>query len=80
MTLAEAKENQCVKIIRINGTGAIRQRLLDMGITRGTTLRVDRYAPLKDPIQINVKGYALALRVSEGEMIEVEPVEAGAHS
>ncbi|MEA2011524.1 MAG: ferrous iron transport protein A [Verrucomicrobiota bacterium] len=72
MTLAESKEGDFLKIIKIGGEGAIKQRLLDMGITRGEKIKVNRYAPLKDPIQITVKGYSLALRVSEGQDINVE--------
>jgi ferrous iron transport protein A len=74
MTLAESSEGQLVKVLKINGTGAIKQRLLDMGIAREAQLKVERYAPLKDPIQISVKGYSLALRVAEGQMINVEIV------
>ncbi len=72
MNLADMKEGNEAKIIRVAGDGAIRQRLLDMGVTRGTTVRVERYAPLMDPMHINVKGYSLALRVSEARLIEVE--------
>jgi ferrous iron transport protein A len=74
MTLADSAEGQIVKVVKMHGNGAIRQRLLDMGITRGTDLKVERYAPLKDPIQVTVKGYSLALRVSEGKTIDVELV------
>lgn len=74
MTLADAKEKDLVKVLKVGGKGAIRQRLLDMGITRGVKIKVERYAPLKDPIEIIIKGYALALRVSEGKVIEVEKI------
>lgn len=74
MLLSESKSGDQLEIVRIWGSGAIRQRLLDMGITRGTKLNVERYAPLKDPLQVTVKGYSLALRVSEGELIEVVKV------
>ncbi|MFA7230338.1 MAG: FeoA family protein [Victivallaceae bacterium] len=74
-TLADAVAGETVKIVRISGFSAIKQRLLDMGITRGMEVKVERYAPLRDPIQITVKGYSLALRVSEGKMIEVEAIE-----
>lgn len=72
MNLADVKEGNEAKILRINGDGAIRQRLLDMGITRGTSVRIERYAPLLDPIHIKVKGYSLALRVSEARMIDIQ--------
>jgi Fe2+ transport system protein FeoA len=75
MTLAQSREGQLLKVLRINGAGAIKQRLLDMGIGREAQLKVERYAPLKDPIQISVKGYSLALRVAEGQMIDVEIVK-----
>jgi Fe2+ transport system protein FeoA len=58
----------------MNADSAIKQRMLDMGITPNTELRVERYAPLRDPIQIRLKGYSLALRVSEGKLIEVERI------
>ncbi len=74
MTLAESMEGQTVRTLRVKGSGAIKQRLLDMGISRGAELKVERYAPLKDPIQITVKGYSLALRVAEGRMIETEAI------
>ncbi|HPN85283.1 MAG TPA: ferrous iron transport protein A [Victivallales bacterium] len=75
MTLSESHEGQSLMIKRISGGGAIKQRLLDMGVGRGGKILVERYAPLKDPIQIRVKGYSLALRVAEGRLIEVEPCD-----
>ncbi len=74
MTLADCKEGDTVTITSIVGTGAIKQRLLDMGITKGTPIRVERHAPLRDPLHIKVKGYSLALRKTEAKMIEVEVV------
>lgn len=73
MTLADISAGKRVRILKIRGSGSIRQRLLDMGISRGEIIRVDRYAPLKDPIQISFKSCSIALRVSEGKMIDVEP-------
>ncbi len=71
--MAAAKVGERVKISRIRpGGGAIRQRLLDMGVTRGTELLVERVAPLGDPIEVLVKGYHLAVRKSEAEHIELE--------
>jgi ferrous iron transport protein A len=61
-----------VEVLKIRASGAIKQRMLDMGISRGAELTVERYAPLKDPIQIKVKGYSLALRVAEGSLIDVK--------
>lgn len=71
MTLDKVTQGQTATIVRINGDGAIHQRLLDMGITKGTEVYIERYAPLKDPIHITVKGYSLALRIAEAKMIEV---------
>lgn len=75
MTLSESREGMTVKVLKIRGHGAIRQRLMDMGIGRNSLMKIERYAPLKDPIQITVKGYSLALRVAEGEYIDVELVD-----
>jgi Fur family ferric uptake transcriptional regulator len=71
-TLAEARTGDRVRVTRLGGHGAIRQRLLDMGILRGVELTVERYAPLRDPLQITVKGYSLALRVDDARGIEIE--------
>ncbi len=73
-TLFHLVTGQSARIIRIRDTGVrgIRQRLLDMGVTRGTTLRVVRHAPLGDPVEVVVKGYHLALRMHEAAQIEVE--------
>ncbi|OGV49660.1 MAG: hypothetical protein A2017_07330 [Lentisphaerae bacterium GWF2_44_16] len=73
-TLADMEEGDKARIVKVGGVGAIKRRLLDMGIGRGEVLKVERYAPLKDPIQINIKGYSLALRVSEGRLIRVEEI------
>ena len=72
MNLADIKEGNEAIVIRIKGNSAIKQRLMDMGITRRAKIKVERYAPLYDPIAIKIKGYSLALRVEEGKMIEVE--------
>jgi len=72
MTLADIPEGKKVKVVKIGGDRAIRQRLLDMGMTSGSQVSVERYAPLLDPIHIKVKGASLALRVSEGKLIGVE--------
>lgn len=70
--LSEAAEGEVVVIKKINGEPAIKQRLMDMGLIKGTDVKIERYAPLKDPVQISVKGYSLAIRVSECELIEIE--------
>lgn len=72
-TLAEVPQGGRVRIRSMRpGGGAIRQRLLDMGVTRGTDLLVERVAPLGDPIEILIKGYHLAIRCDEASFIEVE--------
>jgi len=70
--LSDLEEGRQAIIVKIGGAGAIRQRLLDMGVTRGTTILVERRAPLGDPIEIAVKGYHLAIREDEARHIEVE--------
>lgn len=72
MTLLELREGQSAKITKIGGRGAIRQRLLDMGVTRGTPVLVERRAPLGDPIEVSIKGYHLAIRKDEARHIEVD--------
>ncbi len=71
-TLCELMPGQQATIVGVKGDGAIRQRLLDMGLTRGTSVRVERYAPLGDPIQVMVKGYQLAIRRQEARYVEIE--------
>lgn len=63
-------------ISRISGTGPIKRRIMDMGLVAGTTMRVQKLAPLGDPMEIKVKGFNLSLRKTEAAMIEVTPVEA----
>ena len=76
LTLFDMVSGQSARIVRIRNTGAkgIRQRLLDMGITRGTVVRVERHAPMGDPEEIAILSYRLALRMNEAREIEVEPV------
>jgi len=71
-TLCDLEPGSEAIIRKIGGNGAIKQRLLDLGITRDTLIRVERMAPLGDPIEINVKGYYLAIRMDEAKFIEVE--------
>jgi ferrous iron transport protein A len=70
-TLKETKPGETVSVATFHGTGALRRRLMDMGITKGTEIYVRKVAPLGDPIQITVRGYELSLRKSEAESIEV---------
>lgn len=76
-TLDQLGPGESARIVRINGQTqeSLRRRLLDMGITKGAVLRVDRHAPLGDPMQIFIKGYRLAVRMNEAHTIEVEHIE-----
>jgi ferrous iron transport protein A len=73
LTLFDLVTGDRARILRVRGGGpmGIRQRLMDMGITRGTEVYVERHAPLGDPVEISVKGYFLAIRMSEARQIEV---------
>ena len=71
-TLREAKIGDTVKVVRLHGEGAVKRRIMDMGITRGIEVYVRKVAPLGDPIEVNVRGYELSLRKADAEMIEVE--------
>lgn len=72
VTLKEVKCGQTVKVKKIEGSGAIRRRIMDMGITKGSEVYVRKVAPLGDPIEINIRGYELSLRKYDAEMIIVE--------
>ncbi|MDE5973843.1 MAG: ferrous iron transport protein A [Eubacterium sp.] len=72
MTLKEVKVGGTCKVKRINGEGALRRRIMDMGITKGVEIYVRKVAPLGDPIEINVRNYELSLRKADAELIEVE--------
>ncbi|MBQ0135800.1 MAG: ferrous iron transport protein A [Oscillospiraceae bacterium] len=70
-TLKEVQVGETVEVVKVHGEGAIKRRIMDMGITRGTTLYVRKVAPLGDPVEINVRSYELSLRKADAEMIEV---------
>lgn len=70
-TLKEVKIGETVTVTRLNGSGAIKRRIMDMGITKGTQVSVVKVAPLGDPVEINVRGYELSLRKADAEMIEI---------
>ena len=74
MFLSQLREGQTALIDRIGGNGALRRRILEMGIVRGTEVYVEKYAPLKDPLELIVKGYHISLRVEEAAKIAVTPV------
>lgn len=71
-TLREAKVGQTVKVVKLNGEGAIKRRIMDMGITKGVEIYIRKVAPLGDPVEITVRGYELSLRKADAEMIVVE--------
>lgn len=72
MTLKEAKVGQTVTVTKLSGEGAVKRRIMDMGITKGTEIYIRKVAPLGDPVEVTVRGYELSLRKADAEMIEVE--------
>lgn len=75
-TLRQAKVGETVKVVKLHGEGAVKRRIMDMGITRGVSIYVRKVAPLGDPVEVTVRGYELSLRKADAEMIEVEPAQA----
>ena len=71
-TLREVPIGGKAKVVKLHGVGAIKRRIMDMGITRGTEIYVRKVAPLGDPIELTVRGYELSLRKADAELIEVE--------
>jgi ferrous iron transport protein A len=71
-TLREVPVGATVKVVKLHGEGAVKRRIMDMGITRGTEVYVRKVAPLGDPIEVTVRNYELSLRKADAEMIEVE--------
>ncbi len=71
-TLREIACDQTVKVVKLHGDGAIKRRIMDMGITKGVQVYVRKVAPLGDPVEVTVRGYELSLRKADAEMIEVE--------
>ena len=74
MLLSEMKEGQTGTIVRVGGNGILRRRILEMGILKGTEVYIEKYAPLKDPLELIVKGYHISLRVEEAARITVDDV------
>ena len=72
MNLKEVKPGQTVTVKRLNGEGAVKRRIMDMGITKGAEIFVRKVAPLGDPIEVNVRGYELSIRKADAENIEVQ--------
>lgn len=71
-TLREAKVGETVKVVRLHGEGAVKRRIMDMGITKGVDVFVRKLAPLGDPIEVNVRNYELSIRKTDAEMIGVK--------
>ena len=71
-TLRQAKIGETVKVVKLHGEGAVKRRIMDMGITKGVEVFIRKAAPLGDPGEVNVRGYELSLRKADADMIEVE--------
>ena len=71
-TLRDVKVGHSAKIVKLHGEGALRRRIMDMGLTKGTEVLVRKVAPLGDPLELAVRGYELSLRKADTEMIEIE--------
>ena len=71
-TLKETSVGETVKAVKLNGSGPVKRRIMDMGITKGVDVFVRKVAPLGDPVEVTVRGYELSLRKADAEMIEVE--------
>jgi ferrous iron transport protein A len=70
-TLREAKCGETVTVRKLHGEGAVKRRIMDMGLTKGTQVYIRKVAPLGDPVEINVRGYELSLRKNDAEMVEI---------
>ena len=70
-TLKETSVGETVKVVKLNGSGPVKRRIMDMGITKGVVIKVVKVAPLGDPLEINVRGYELSLRKADADLIEV---------
>ena len=75
MQLSDMREGQTGTVVRVGGNGILRRRILEMGILKGVELHVEKYAPLRDPIELIVKGYHVSLRVEEAAHITVDNVK-----
>ena len=71
-TMRDAKIGETVSVVRVHGEGALRRRIMDMGITKGVEVYIRKVAPLGDPVEVTVRGYELSLRKADTELIEVE--------
>ena len=71
-TLKQARVGDTVKVVKLHGEGAVKRRIMDMGLTKGAEIHIRKVAPLGDPIEVTVRGYELSIRKSDAEMIETE--------
>ena len=71
-TLRQAKVGDTVTVVKLHGEGAVKRRIMDMGITKGVTVHIRKVAPLGDPVEVNVRGYELSIRKADADMIEIE--------
>ena len=71
-TLRRVKVGETVTVVKLHGEGAVKRRIMDMGLTKGTEVYVRKVAPLGDPVEVNVRGYELSIRKNDAEMIEVQ--------
>lgn len=71
-TLKESKVGDTVRVVKLHGEGAVKRRIMDMGLTKGVDVQIRKVAPLGDPIEVTVRGYELSIRKADAEMIEVE--------
>lgn len=74
-TLKNAKVGETVKVVKLHGQGAIKRRIMDMGITKGVHIYIRKFAPLGDPMELQVRGYELSLRKADADMIEIEEIK-----
>ena len=71
-TLREAKIGDTVKVVKLHGEGAVKRRIMDMGLTKGVAVHIRKVAPLGDPLEVTLRGYELSIRKADAEMIEIE--------
>ena len=71
-TLKQAKIGDTVRVVKLHGEGAVKRRIMDMGITKGVEVHIRKVAPLGDPVEVTVRGYELSIRKADAEIIEVE--------
>lgn len=71
-TLRQVKVGDTVRVVKLHGEGAVKRRIMDMGLTKGVEVHIRKVAPLGDPVEVNVRGYELSIHKADAEMIEVE--------